>query len=66
MILFHNDYSEGCHPAVLDHLIRTNMEQTPGYSEDCYTPKETRVGTTDLERVTNAMHAELADRGSTL
>ena len=36
MILFHNDYSEGCHQAVLDHLIRTNMEQTPGYSEDCY------------------------------
>lgn len=34
-----------------------------GYSEDCYTPKESRVGTTDLERITNAMKAELADRG---
>ena len=37
-----------------------------GYSEDCYTPKESRVGTNDLERITNAMKAELADRGITL
>ena len=36
MILFHNDYSEGCHEKVLEALVRTNMEQTPGYSEDCY------------------------------
>ena len=34
-----------------------------GYSEDCYTPKESRVGTTDLERITNAMKAELESRG---
>lgn len=34
-----------------------------GYSEDYYTPKETRVGTTDLERITNAMKAELESRG---
>lgn len=37
-----------------------------GYSEDCYTPKESRVGTSDLERITNAMKSELADRGITL
>ena len=36
MIYFNNDYSEGCHEAVLQALIRTNMEQTPGYSEDKY------------------------------
>ncbi len=36
MILFHNDYSEGCHPEVFQALVRTNMEQTPGYSEDKY------------------------------
>lgn len=36
MILFHNDYSEGCHEDVLNALVRTNMEQTPGYSEDIY------------------------------
>ena len=36
MIYFNNDYSEGCHPRVLDALIRTNMEQTLGYGEDEY------------------------------
>ena len=36
MILFHNDYSEGCHEKVLEALVKTNMEQTPGYSEDHY------------------------------
>ena len=36
MIYFNNDYAEGCHEAVLNALIRTNMEQTPGYGEDCH------------------------------
>lgn len=36
MIYFHNDYSEGCHEKVLQALIATNMEQTPGYSTDDY------------------------------
>lgn len=36
MILFHNDYSEGCHPQVLDRLVQTNLEQTPGYGEDAH------------------------------
>ena len=36
MIYFHNDYSEGCHPKVLERLIATNLEQTPGYGEDKY------------------------------
>ena len=36
MILFHNDYSEGCHEKLMEALVRTNMEQTPGYSEDIY------------------------------
>ncbi len=36
MIYFNNDYSEGCHPKVLEALIKTNMEQTPGYGEDLY------------------------------
>ena len=36
MIYFNNDYSEGCHENVLQALIRTNMDQTPGYSEDKY------------------------------
>ena len=36
MIYFHNDYSEGCHEKVLEKLIQTNLEQTPGYGTDCY------------------------------
>lgn len=36
MIYFNNDYSEGCHPKVLEALTRTNMEQTLGYGEDEY------------------------------
>ena len=36
MILFHNDYSEGCHEKVLEALVRTNPEQTTGYGEDIY------------------------------
>ncbi len=31
---FRNDYSEGAAPEVLDALIRTNGEQTPGYGSD--------------------------------
>lgn len=36
MIYFNNDYSEGCHEKVLQALIRSNLEQTPGYGEDHY------------------------------
>ena len=36
MIYFNNDYSEVCHRRVLDKLVSTNMEQTPGYGEDAY------------------------------
>ena len=39
MILFHNDYSEGCHEKVMEKLIATNLEQTPGYGEDIYCAK---------------------------
>lgn len=36
MIYFNSDYTEGCHPAILERLAETNMEQTPGYGEDGY------------------------------
>lgn len=36
MIYFHNDYSEGCHPKVMEQLLLTNSEQTPGYGTDKY------------------------------
>ena len=34
MYLFQSDYLEGCHPAVLQKLTETNMEQHPGYGTD--------------------------------
>lgn len=34
MILFQSDYTEGACPEILERLLTTNMEQTPGYSED--------------------------------
>lgn len=36
MILFNNDYSEGCHENVLKALMETNLVQTPGYGMDTY------------------------------
>lgn len=36
MIYFNSDYTEGAHPAILEKLIQTNMEQTIGYGEDDY------------------------------
>ena len=30
------DYAEGMHPAILDALIKTNEEQTPGYGVDTH------------------------------
>ena len=34
MLNFKNDYSEGCHPRILEALSRTNLEQTVGYGLD--------------------------------
>lgn len=36
MILFHNDYAEGCHESILERLTQTNLEQTAGYGTDPY------------------------------
>lgn len=37
MYSFMNDYSEGAHPAILDLLIKSNLEQNTGYGEDVHT-----------------------------
>ncbi|MBA9078075.1 threonine aldolase family protein [Rufibacter quisquiliarum] len=34
---FTNDYSEGCHPSILDKLAATNLTQQPGYGNDEFT-----------------------------
>ncbi len=36
MLNFSNDYSEGCHPKVLEALSGTNMVSTPGYGQDSF------------------------------
>ena len=33
---FFNDYSEGAHPRILEALIKTNLQQEPGYGEDSF------------------------------
>lgn len=33
---FKNDYSEGCHPNILQALLSSNLEQQAGYGEDQY------------------------------
>lgn len=43
MIYFHNDYSEGCHPKVMEKLLLTNGEQTPGYGADDYCRRAAEV-----------------------
>ena len=34
MIEFQCDYAEGAHPKILERLVETNMDQTPGYGLD--------------------------------
>lgn len=36
---FKNDYSEGCHPKILEALLRYNLDQQTGYGEDQYSLK---------------------------
>ena len=33
---FKNDYSEGCHPRILDALTKSNVDQQDGYGLDDY------------------------------
>lgn len=36
MISFSSDYLEGAHPRIMERLLQTNMEQTPGYGTDSH------------------------------
>ncbi|WP_426478699.1 threonine aldolase family protein [Chryseobacterium sp. CBSDS_008] len=36
---FKNDYSEGCHPNILQALLQNNLDQQAGYGEDEYSLK---------------------------
>ncbi|MEG1863521.1 MAG: aminotransferase class I/II-fold pyridoxal phosphate-dependent enzyme [Oscillospiraceae bacterium] len=39
MIRFECDYGEGALPEILELMVKTNFEQTPGYSNDIYSEK---------------------------
>ena len=42
MLHFDSDYMEGAHPKILERLMETNMEQTPGYGTDSYCSRAAR------------------------
>lgn len=54
MIYFQCDYAEGAHPAILESLSKTNLEQTPGYGMDVYCERA-------KERIRKACDAPHAD-----
>jgi len=54
MLAFCNDYSEGCHPKILQRLIETNLEELPGYGSDKYTLSA-------KEKIKVACHAPSSD-----
>ena len=36
MLLFHNDYNEACHSAVMEHMLKNQHLQMDGYGmDDC-------------------------------
>ena len=43
MIRFESDYLEGALPEVMEALMRTNFEQTPGYGEDTHCERAARL-----------------------
>lgn len=36
MTKFDNDYTRGAHPAIIDAIVKSNLEQTSGYGTDIY------------------------------
>lgn len=55
MIRFNSDYTEGCHPAILERLAETNMEQTGGYGVDKYCEQ----AASKIKEVCNAPEADV-------
>lgn len=43
MTRFECDYSEGVHPRILEAMIKSNMEQAPGYGEDVHCETARRI-----------------------
>lgn len=55
MLNFESDYIEGAHPAVLESLIKTNMESLSGYGADCYTQSAQKK----IAEACNCSHAQV-------
>ena len=36
MLSFYSDYMEGAHPLIMEKLMQTNMDKTPGYGSDAW------------------------------
>lgn len=45
---FKNDYSEGCHPRILEALLKNNLSGQPGYGEDEFCKKAAELIKTTL------------------
>ena len=52
---FSCDYMEGAHPQILQHLVETNLEKTPGYGSDCYC----EAAKAKIREACNALVAEI-------
>ena len=64
--LFFDDYSEGAHPRILEALVRTNLQQEPGYVMDSFATEATGfirdkfgVPEADVHFVASGTHANL-------
>ncbi|WP_379136368.1 threonine aldolase family protein [Paenibacillus sp. sgz500958] len=55
MIRFENDYTEGAHRRILERLLETNEEQTPGYGVDEHSEKAKAY----IKRACAAEHADV-------
>ena len=63
---FKNDYSEGCHPNILEALVRTNLNQQNGYGYDDYSNdarelirKKANIPEADIHFVSGGTQANL-------
>lgn len=73
MYSFKNDYSEGCHPKILDALSKANFEQNDGYGDDGYSVRARHLirsiienPDADIHFVSGGTQANLIVIGATL
>ena len=50
MVYFTSDYTEGCHERILQRMMQTNLEQTPGYGTDYHCMNAARYIKTECGR----------------